>query len=146
MGCSQAVWTSRTPVGPRSLSGGLTVRQFPFRTMHWIMLCSVKCCITAMTPMALIKECQRVARRGIFVFEDMPEGPLGRSILFVHVWLFARYHRYPFMPASIGAYRAALGWLGDTAACVARIPQPPEWFTVYPRVLFVYELSESVTP
>ncbi|QUR68064.1 class I SAM-dependent methyltransferase [Mycobacterium spongiae] len=92
-------------------------------------------------PLALIKECHRVARRSIIVFEDMPDGLLGKLILDVHVRSFARWHRYPFRPAPIGAYRAALQWLGDNGSCVARIPQPPEWFTVYPRVLFVYQIG-----
>jgi len=57
------------------------------------------------------------------------------------VELFARYHHYPFRPARVAEYRSALAWLGDHARCVARIPQPPEWFTVYPRVLFDYAVS-----
>jgi SAM-dependent methyltransferase len=92
-------------------------------------------------PMALVKECRRVARRGILVFEDMPDGRLGKLILLAHVELFARYYHYPFRPARIAEYRSALAWLGDHARSVARIPQPPEWFTLYPRVLFVYAVS-----
>jgi ubiquinone/menaquinone biosynthesis C-methylase UbiE len=92
-------------------------------------------------PMSLIKECRRVARRGILVFEDMPDGRLGKLILLAHVELFARYYHYPFRPAHIAEYRSALAWLGDHARRVARIPQPPEWFTLYPRVLFVYAVS-----
>src|SRR5271166_1330647 len=92
-------------------------------------------------PVALIKECRRVARRGIIVFEDMPDGRLGKLILLAHVELFARYHHYPFRPARVAEYRSALAWLGDHARCVARIPQPPEWFTLYPRVLFDYAVS-----
>lgn len=92
-------------------------------------------------PMTLIKECRRVARRSILVFEDVPDGRLGKFLLYVHVELFARYYRYPFRPARIGAYRAALEWLGDNVECVARIPQPPEWFTVYPRVLLIYGIE-----
>jgi hypothetical protein len=90
---------------------------------------------------ALVKECRRVARRGILVFEDMPDGRLGKLILLAHVELFARYYHYPFRPARIAEYRSALAWLGDHARSVARIPQPPEWFTLYPRVLFVYAVS-----
>jgi SAM-dependent methyltransferase len=92
-------------------------------------------------PMALIKECHRVARRSIIVFEDMPEGRLGKFVLYVHVEAFARYYRYPRPPAHIGAYRRALQWLGDQAPCIARVPQPPEWFTAYPRVLLVHKLG-----
>jgi SAM-dependent methyltransferase len=92
-------------------------------------------------PMALIKECRRVARGSIIVFEDMPDGQLGKLILLAHVELFARYYHYPFRPARITEYRSALAWLGDRARCVARVPQPPEWFTLYPRILFVYAVS-----
>jgi len=95
-------------------------------------------------PMALIKECRRVARCSIIVFEDIPDGWLGKAILVAHVELFARYHRYPFKPARIAEYRKALAWLGDHAPCVARTPQPPEWFTLYPRVLLVYRATRSL--
>ncbi len=97
-------------------------------------------------PMTLIRECHRVARRSIIVFEDMPDGRIGKFVLYLHVEAFARYHRYPFRPGGIGDYRSALEWLGDKIPCVARIPQPPEWLSVYPRVLFVYEPPESATP
>ncbi|GAQ39637.1 SAM-dependent methyltransferase [Mycobacterium pseudoshottsii JCM 15466] len=94
-------------------------------------------------PVALIKQCYRVARRSIIVFEDMPDGRLGKGILFLHVHVFARYYRCPFRPATIGSYRSALNWLGDNASCVLQARQPPEWLSVYPRELFVYELAES---
>jgi ubiquinone/menaquinone biosynthesis C-methylase UbiE len=93
-------------------------------------------------PMALVKECCRVARRSIILFEDMPDGRLGKLILYLHVRIFARRYDYPFKAASIRAYRAALAWLGDNTSCVARIPQEPEWFTVYPRILFVHAVSD----
>jgi ubiquinone/menaquinone biosynthesis C-methylase UbiE len=92
-------------------------------------------------PMMLIRECHRVARRSVIVFEDMPEGRLGKAVLYLHVEAFARYHHYPFRPADVGEYRRALVWLAGNASCVARLPQPPEWLSVYPRVLYVYELS-----
>ncbi|KZS74517.1 SAM-dependent methyltransferase [Mycobacterium kansasii] len=92
-------------------------------------------------PAALVKECHRVARRSVMVFEDMPDGRLGKLILRAHVELFARYYRYPFPPANIGAYRCALNWLGQNASRVKRFPQPPEWLSVYPRVLSVYLLK-----
>lgn len=91
-------------------------------------------------PMALLTECLRVARRSIILFEDMPEGRVGKLILYLHVRIFARRYDYPFKAASIRAYRSALAWLHDQTSCIARIPQEPEWFTVYPRVLLVYEL------
>lgn len=97
-------------------------------------------------PMALVRECVRVARRRIIVFEDMPEGFVGKSILYLHVRIFARRFGYPFKAASIGEYRSAMLWLRDNTSCVARIPQEPEWFTVYPRILFVNDVSNAVTP
>jgi len=93
-------------------------------------------------PMALLKECCRVARN-VIVFEDLPDGRLGKLILYLHVRVFARRYDYPFKPASIGDYRDALDWLGENASCVARIPQEPEWFAVYPRVLFVYDVTRA---
>ena len=94
-------------------------------------------------PVALIRECHRVARRRIIVFEDMPAGRLGNFVLYIHVQAFARYYRYPFRPTNLDAYRRALRWLGGHARCIAEIPQSPEWFTAYPRVLFVYELGAA---
>ena len=91
-------------------------------------------------PIALLTECLRVARRSIILFEDIPEGHVGKLILYLHVRIFARRYDYPFHAASIRAYRSALAWLHDHTSCSARIPQEPEWFTVYPRVLFVCEL------
>lgn len=85
-------------------------------------------------PSALIKDCDRVARRSIIVFEDMPDGRLGKLILYLHVELFARYYRYPFRPARIAEYRSALLWLADKARRVVRIPQPPEWLSLYVRL------------
>ena len=92
-------------------------------------------------PMALLTECCRVARRSIILFEDMPDGPVGKLILYLHVRIFARRYDYPFKAASIREYRSALAWLHDNTACVARIPQEPEWFTVYPRILFVCDVT-----
>lgn len=92
-------------------------------------------------PVALVKECHRVARRSVMVFEDMPDGRLGKLILRAHVEVFAWYYRYPFPPADIGTYRLALNWLAQNASRVTRFPQPPEWLSIYPRVLFVYSLK-----
>lgn len=91
-------------------------------------------------PVGLIAACHRVARRRIIVFEDMPEGLAGKLALQAHVQAFASYHRYPFRPARMDEYRAALVWLGTQVPCVVTKPQPPEWLSVYPRVLYVYEL------
>jgi SAM-dependent methyltransferase len=89
-------------------------------------------------PVRLIAECDRVARRRIIVFEDLPEGLVGKLALQAHVH---RSHRYPFRPARLDEYRQALAWLATKAVSVQRIPQSPEWLTVYPRVLIVYDLS-----
>jgi SAM-dependent methyltransferase len=93
-------------------------------------------------PMALVKECCRVAR-SIILFEDMPDRRLGKLILYLRVKIFARRYPHPFRPVSISDYRSALVWLADNAPCVARIPQEPEWFSVYPRILFVYAVSDE---
>ncbi|OBK27460.1 SAM-dependent methyltransferase [Mycobacterium asiaticum] len=91
-------------------------------------------------PVRLISECRRVARSRIIVFEDMPDGLLGRVALYAHMQAFASYHRYPFRPAALDEYRKALAWLATNTDRVAQTPQPPEWLTVYPRVLYVYQL------
>lgn len=93
-------------------------------------------------PVRLIAECDRVARRRVIVFEDMPEGVVGKLALQAHVQAFAYYRRYPFRPARLDEYRQALAWLATKAVRVTRHPQPPEWLTVYPRVLYVYELTD----
>ncbi len=94
-------------------------------------------------PVRLMAECVRVARRRIIVFEDVPEGLVGKLALQAHVQAFACCRRYPFRPARLDEYRQALSWLATKATGVARIPQPPQWLTVYPRVLYVYDLSEG---
>jgi ubiquinone/menaquinone biosynthesis C-methylase UbiE len=93
-------------------------------------------------PVRLAAECERVARRRVIVFEDMPEGILGKLALQAHVQAFAYYHRYPFRPARLEEYRQALAWLATRAVAVKRITQPPEWLTGYPRILFVYDLDD----
>ncbi|OBJ89326.1 class I SAM-dependent methyltransferase [Mycobacterium asiaticum] len=93
-------------------------------------------------PIALIADCRRVARRRIIVFEDMPDGLLGKAALYAHMQAFALYHHYPFRPAGLEEYRKALVWLGTNTARVARVPQPPNW-AVYPRELLVYELPAT---
>jgi ubiquinone/menaquinone biosynthesis C-methylase UbiE len=94
-------------------------------------------------PLALIKECCRVARRSIILFEDMPEGRLGKLILYLHVRIFARRYDYPFKAARIPDYRGALSWLGENFPRVGRIRQEPKWFNVYPRILYVYDVTDA---
>ncbi|AXN45348.1 Ubiquinone biosynthesis O-methyltransferase [Mycobacterium marinum] len=129
----------RTEIPFREFNG--TSIPFPDRAFDHVVLSEVL--HHSHDPVALIKQCYRVARRSIIVFEDMPDGRLGKGILFLHVHAFARYYRYPFPPATIGSYRSALNWLGDNSSCVLQVRQPPEWLSAYPRELFVYELAES---
>ncbi|MBI2698317.1 MULTISPECIES: class I SAM-dependent methyltransferase [Mycobacterium] len=96
-------------------------------------------------PVRLAAECDRVARRRIIVFEDMPQGLVGKLALQAHMQAFAYYRRYPFRPARLDEYRQALAWLATKAVDVQRIAQPPEWLTVYPRVLFIYDLEAGAT-
>ncbi|WP_158017328.1 class I SAM-dependent methyltransferase [Mycobacterium basiliense] len=116
---------------------------FPDRAVDHVILSEVL--HHSHEPVTLIKECHRVARRSVIVFEDLPDGRLGKLILYLHVQAFVRYFRYPFRPARSASYRSALEWLGDNASCVAQVRQPPEWLSVYPRVLLVYQLAESTT-
>lgn len=116
---------------------------FPDRSFDHVILSEVL--HHSHEPITLIAECRRVARRRIIVFEDMPDGLLGKAALYAHVQTFALYHRYPFRPAAMEEYRKALAWLATNTVCVARIPQPPEW-AAYPRILFVYELPATPGP
>lgn len=127
----------QAPIPFRRFDG--TTIPFPDKTFDHVVVSEVL--HHSHDPMALIKQCHRIARRSIIVFEDVPDGPLGKLVLFAHVQLFARYYRYPFRPAHLGSYRSALEWLGDKAICLARLPQPPEWLTMYPRVLLVFTLA-----
>jgi ubiquinone/menaquinone biosynthesis C-methylase UbiE len=114
---------------------------FPDRSFDHVILSEVL--HHSHDPVGLISECRRVARRRVIVFEDMPEGLLGKAALYAHVHAFARYHRYPFPPARPDEYRKALAWIATNTDCIERTPQPPEWLTVYPRVLFVFELPAT---
>lgn len=126
---------------PFQLFDGTSI-PFPDRSFDHVVLSEVL--HHSHDPMALLKECCRVAP-SIILFEDMPDGRLGKLILYLHVKIFARRFDYPFKPARISDYRRALEWLSANAPCVARIPQEPEWFTVYPRILFVYAASARPT-
>ncbi len=128
---------------PFQLFDGTSI-PFPDRSFDHVVLSEVL--HHSHDPMALLTECLRVARRSIILFEDMPEGRVGNLILYLHVRIFARRYDYPFKAASIRAYRSALAWLHHHTSCIARIPQEPEWFTVYPRVLFVYDVATAVMP
>ncbi len=141
--CGADVGDFRQAQIPFQLFDGMSI-PFPDRSFDHVVLSEVL--HHSHDPMALLNECLRVARRSIILFEDMPEGLVGKLILYLHVRIFARRYDYPFKAASIRAYRCALAWLHHRTSCIARIPQEPEWFTIYPRVLFVYDVATAVMP
>jgi len=62
-------------------------------------------------PLALARECHRVARRSVIVFEELPYSRPGKLVLALHVALSARY--YSIGRPSSAAYRSALARLDD---------------------------------
>jgi ubiquinone/menaquinone biosynthesis C-methylase UbiE len=91
-------------------------------------------------PLALARECHRVARRSVIVFEELPYSRPGKLVLALHVALSARY--YSIGRPSSAAYRSALARLDDQAVAVARVALPPGWLTyLYLRFLLVYTLD-----
>ena len=93
-------------------------------------------------PQALIEECRRVARLTVMAFEDLPEGPIGRKLVALHVEAFRLQYRLKLRG---GDYRSALDWICRKALRVDRIPLPFEWFDrlYVPRQLLVYVLAED---
>ncbi|CPR08359.1 type 11 methyltransferase [Mycobacterium bohemicum DSM 44277] len=90
-------------------------------------------------PMALIKECRRVARRSVIAFEDLPETRTGKLLTKIHIGLFKVAYRLE----SAGDYRTALDWLADNSTNVVETPLPLDWFDVLyrvPHVMLVYQL------
>src|SRR3954453_9120231 len=75
---------------------------FPDRSFDHVILSEVL--PHSHDPVGLISECRRVARRRVIVFEDMPEGLLGKAALYARVHAFARY---PLPPARPDEYRKA---------------------------------------
>ena len=91
-------------------------------------------------PLALARECHRIARRSVIVFEELPHSRPGKLLLAFHVALFARY--YSIGRPSSAAYHSALAWLNDQAVDVARVALPPNWLKyLYLRFLLVYTLD-----
>lgn len=93
-------------------------------------------------PMALIKECRRVARRSIVAFEDLPETRVEKTLTKIHIGLFKVAYRLE----SAGDYRTALEWLGDNATSVTETPLPLDWFDVLyrvPHVMLTYQLPND---
>jgi SAM-dependent methyltransferase len=97
----------------------------------------------AKDPMALIKECHRVARHTVIAFEDLPESRFERLSTSVHVRLFNLIWRLE----RGGDYRAALRWLGDTAATVVHTALPRlDWQdSIYrvPHAMLAYRLLDA---
>jgi ubiquinone/menaquinone biosynthesis C-methylase UbiE len=90
-------------------------------------------------PLALARECHRVARRSVIVFVELPYSRPGKLLLAFHVALFARY--YSIGRPSSAAYHSALAWLAGQAVDVARVALPPDWLKyLYLRFLLVYTL------
>ncbi len=91
-------------------------------------------------PLVLARECHRIARRSVIVFEELPYSRPGKLLLAFHVALFARY--YSTGRPSSAAYQSALAWLADHAVDVARVVLPPSWLKyLYLRFLLVYTLD-----
>jgi ubiquinone/menaquinone biosynthesis C-methylase UbiE len=91
-------------------------------------------------PLVLARECHRIARRSVIVFEELPYSRPGKLLLAFHVALFARY--YSIGRPSSAAYHSALAWLDDQAVDVARVVLPPKWLQyLYLRFLLVYTLA-----
>ncbi|WP_204080859.1 class I SAM-dependent methyltransferase [Mycobacterium riyadhense] len=93
-------------------------------------------------PMALIKECRRVARRSIIAFEDLPETRVEKMLTRMHIGLF----RVAYRLESAGDYRTALKWLDEHAAEVSETPLPLDWFDVLyrvPHVMLIHKLAND---
>jgi len=91
-------------------------------------------------PLALARECHRIARSSVIVFEELPYSRPGKLLLTFHVALFARY--YSIGRPGSAAYHSALAWLNDQAVDVARVALPPNWLKyLYLRFLLVYTLA-----
>lgn len=92
-------------------------------------------------PSALARECVRVSRNTIMVFEDLPDGRFGRLLVKMHVEAFRLQFR---LKEKGGDYRSALSWLSGQALRVERKPMPYEWFDrlYVPRELLVYILRD----
>jgi ubiquinone/menaquinone biosynthesis C-methylase UbiE len=93
-------------------------------------------------PMALMKECRRVARRSVIAFEDLPETRVEKTLTKVHIGLFKLAYRLE----SAGDYRTALEWLGANSTDVVETPLPLDWFDVLyrvPHIMLVYQLPND---
>lgn len=93
-------------------------------------------------PMALIKECRRVARRSIIAFEDLPETRVEKLLTKGHIGLF----RVAYRLEAAGDYRTALEWIEKNALEVSETPLPLDWFDVLyrvPHVMLVYKLAND---
>ena len=103
----------KTSVRPRSLSASSTARQSPFPDHAFDHVVISEVLHHSHDPMALIRECRRVARRSTIVFEDLPDGRLGKLVLSLHVEAVCAVPPLSVSAGGIGEYRKALAWLGD---------------------------------
>jgi ubiquinone/menaquinone biosynthesis C-methylase UbiE len=125
-----------SPIAFSSFDG--TSIPFPDKSFDHIVLSFVL--HHANDPLALARECHRVARRGVIVFEELPYSRPGKLLLAFHVALFARY--YSIGRPSSAAYQSALAWLDGQAVRLARVALPPDWLKyLYLRFLLVYTLD-----
>jgi len=125
-----------SPIAFSSFDG--TSIPFPDKSFDHIVLSFVL--HHANDPLALARECHRVARRSVIVFEELPYSRPGKLLLAFHVALFARY--YSIGRPSSAAYQSALAWLDGQAVRVARVALPPDWLKyLYLRFLLVYTLD-----
>jgi ubiquinone/menaquinone biosynthesis C-methylase UbiE len=125
-----------SPIAFSSFDG--TSIPFPDKSFDHIVLSYVL--HHADDPLALARECHRIARRSVIVFEELPYSRTGKLLLAFHVALFARY--YSIGRPSSAAYLSALAWLDDQAVDVARVALPPKWLKyLYLRFLLVYTLA-----
>jgi SAM-dependent methyltransferase len=125
-----------SPIAFSSFDG--TSIPFPDRSFDHVVLSYVL--HHANDPVALARECHRVARHSVIVFEELPYSRPGRLLLALHVALFARY--YSIGRPSSAVYHSALAWLDGRAVDVARVALPPNWLKyLYLRFLLVYTLD-----
>ena len=125
-----------SPIAFSSFDG--TSIPFPDKSFDHIVLSYVL--HHANDPLALARECHRVARRSAIVFEELPYSRPGKLLLAFHVGLFARY--YSIGRPSSAAYHSALAWLDGQAVDVVRVAVPPNWLKyLYLRFLLVFTLD-----
>lgn len=128
--------TQAEKIGFRTFDG--TSIPFPDSSFDHVVLSYVL--HHAVDPLALARECRRVARRSVLVFEELPYSRPGKLVLRLHVALFALH--YSIGTPSSTEYRCALAWLENEAADVLQVALPPKPLRyLYLRLLLVYALG-----